>query len=1822
MCRIIFNLYLFLVCVSVSIYAEEDVPFFEIDRESIGIVDHHVNVISGNFFDRSIDLKIEGPEVLSFERHYSSSNSYQSDLFRGFETNHECLIKTRHPSKVVHDKCHNTKYIDRDIHRIEAHVVNQHGRSGIYEGKIPHGNTKSSKLQFRKDSLLGYTNFGKGDFKNRNHIKNSFLKLDKKTKGLVYQSEDGSKMRFKKYDESGYWKHKHLVIEDKRPSGCKFLYEYTKELLHKIELVNRSKTESFGSIVIHQKTEKELRKDPKLTIESSDGRQVVYEFNKTIYEYNDYFTLTKVIRPDAPYEKYEYSKHQFPYRPLVKRKSMPEGRSIKIKYIGNKIKGVRALDYKVKQLLKPVGVTEKPVVVYEFEYKEQLDEDQNLIKGQTKVYDAERHLKKYRYNQDFRIDKVEKYLGTSSHKLFSKERFYWTDEGDLLCHTIEDRSKKIHGALAFQYDVKGNLEKQTLYGNLTGARNSIQLISQGSIPKISSNESYSIKYVYSKNHRNLLKKEIYPNGKVVKYKYKKDRSEIIAKYIQNHSDILIREFFEYDANGLLVTHIIDDGSAKDQHDLTKVTERSITKFINQSQIPVGLPIEITKYYLDLETGEEKVLSTIKNEYTLFGKISKKSIFNENHECAFSQEFKYDAHQNVIYERNHLGDEIYRSYNKNDELVEEVHPQKSFKKRYKYDFVGRCILEEEEHSDGTIQSISYLYNKLSQLVEKRESNGEETKYTYDDLGRLIETKFPTYVDPSGIHHERIQTTEYDFFGHPVKFVDFSREVTLKEFNLRGKPTLIVYPNGSKESFEYYLDGLLKQATLKNGLKIKYEYDVLNRLVREEEWSENGVLLSYITKEYNAFHLISETDKNGVRTEYAYYPNGHLKSIRKDQSFTEFEYDACQRLYRKIQWVNENEAIVHVTLYDALNRIIEERDEDLHSKVFQLKKISYDRFGFESEIISFIGNEESKTNFIHNSYGEIVEKIDSRGNVTKYFYNRHQNQPIFEKGLEITEIDPKGIQTIICMNVYGKPESIIKKDSFQNLLAKKELWYNEHENLVLVKEAQVFKGQILDVVSTSWVYDQFQNLSKIVEALDSKDHKETLFRYNDFGQKVTTIKPDGSLIYHEYDERGFLKFIQEASKTSGYDFRYDLNGNLISSKNLASGQTIQKKYNSLGHVIEEDFGNGLVVQYALDWIGRPSVVTLPDQSKVLYRYNPIYLKEVERLSKDGKQIGIHRYISYDLSGNLLEEGNSFHQETNLYRYNLESDLVEIKTSFYEEAIQYNAFNELVHYEIKNSLKDVIQDFSYDLLSQIDKEKGIKNHEYENDSLYNCLSRDGHLRDVNALNQLLKTEDKTYEFDGNGNRISDGILSCSYDFLDRLVKVEKENQSYHYEYDSLNRRLSKTLKDLDGNVINQTFYLYLDKNEVGSFDENHQMVEFRTLGTGKGAEIGATLFIEKDQHVYFPLHDHNGNIITLIDSETLEAVESYRYSAFGEERIYNQIGEEVDSKESLNPWRFSSKRVDSETGYLYFGRRFYDPEVGRWINKDPKGFEAGPNLYAYVFNTPLNRIDLYGLEAKGGTQGFVSRVRDHISNFISDISRRTAEFFRDIFSGSRSNDSIRNASNDKESLEENEKSLSFYIRSMDIKCIILFVNGMNTTKNESIDHQNYIKSLNISDDVEVLLLYNETRGFLLDFIEAFRNVILKQKTYSCRRFTKSLKDIFDKVPEDVHFLIIGHSQGTALMNLELEGLSEDRKQRTHLVAVAPSAYISKENYGSVTHLVSERDLVPLVDYHGRNACLDTTKVLKPHKDAPWFDHGFQSPTYEKHLRNEINKFVDKYN
>jgi len=99
-----------------------------------------------------------------------------------------------------------------------------------------------------------------------------------------------------------------------------------------------------------------------------------------------------------------------------------------------------------------------------------------------------------------------------------------------------------------------------------------------------------------------------------------------------------------------------------------------------------------------------------------------------------------------------------------------------------------------------------------------------------------------------------------------------------------------------------------------------------------------------------------------------------------------------------------------------------------------------------------------------------------------------------------------------------------------------------------------------------------------------------------------------------------------------------------------------------------------------------------------------------------------------------------------------------------------------------------------------------------------------------------------------------------------------------------------------------------------------------------------------------DGNGNVTYLVNSsQTLAA--SYRYDPFG--NYISQSGSLADA----NVYRFSSKEIHVNSGLYYYGYRWYDPYLQRWLNRDPLGKGKGQQLYEFSGNAPVHFVDFWG-------------------------------------------------------------------------------------------------------------------------------------------------------------------------------------------------------------------------------------------------------------------------
>lgn len=1499
------HLALFLLFAFSVLADDKAIPTANIDGGVSTIVGGCVSAITGDYLEAAVDLNVAGPEPLVFERFYASSDYTTTSLYTGWKHNYDSYIKLN------------------DQNKYQAIYLENSGRSARYHKQI------SGRLNLdAKTSFKGLTNCGNGPISSHTNARNIGINIHGRKDPIQVFTGDGTKREFLRNKTN----HTHLLQKETRPNGLHTFYSYRneKQIVDQVSLGKDSNIFSWIKIV-DVPSDDESHPNPTVEISASDGTKVTYKlqkFQKGIVR--DLYRITEVQRSHAPNQTYEYETREGSTVGRIVKRSNPDGRYLSIEYyrkendIGGTSVTLKKSDprlHRVMLLKAPVGHDLTPIITHRFFYDVKQNENE-LQNGTTIVYDAYNHKTTYEYSKEHRLERLKKYTGTQNPALYSTEWYHWSPTGELTGKCLLSPADQVITTRLFEYDGVGNVLCEKLCGTITGAP---------------SGDCYATYYAYTQDAFHLLLAKTEGNGRGERYAYHHNSNLVSTKLVIAADKIVTRTFYEYDNNSVLTKTIIDDGNTVDKNDLTGVTERRITYIYPRTTPPVGVPERVDEIYLDRATGQEVLLKRSFTAFSPQGRPLKQDCYDAGGVYRYSLFWEYDAHGNVTKETDALGQTIQRTYDANDNLISETTP--ACRRLYAYDFSNRLIRVEEIDSDGTQLITLHTYDYLGNRISTTDPSGNKTEFIYDEFGRVIMTFYPPVPSSNGTLVNTGIQKAYDILGNVTTHIDPRGEQTHTSYNIQGKPLTIRYPDGTQESYEYNLDGTPRKAIAKNGSITTYVHDPLGRLLQEELYSPQGELLGRSTWTYNGFHLISSTDPEGHVTTYTYDGAGRKSSVATANSLTTFEYDSLGRPHK-----TTTDGTVTIQEYDLLDRPITERVEDKSGTLLLLSRYRYDYDGNKTHEISG----ESITQTAYNAQKKPTKIIDPLGNTTHITYNYHFINRYGQPVLQTIQTDPLGNQTLETLNAIGEIAEVTRKDPFGQVTAHKELFYDGIGNCYYSKERVITPGQPDRTLLTYWNYDGVGQLRTYIEAVGTPEQRTTTFLYNTKGQKETLIKPDGVKIHYSYDSKGRLASFIASDNSCGYSYTYNKNDAPLVITDLITHTQALRTYDTSDRLISEILANGAHLQYTYDQQGRLQKLTLPDQTAIRYQYNAAFLTHIERLDTSGKLLYTHQYLDYDLSGQSLHA--QLPGKTGLLQnsYDLAQRQISISHPAWTQTdSKYDSAGNLTGYKIGS---DSYQ-FTYDPLYQLSSEK---DHSYTHDSISNRVVKDSAPHTLNPLNQLLHETDHDYQYDLSGNLIKEQTptqkILYTYDALDRLVTVTKGTQQYRYIYDAFNRRLSKTTPE--GTI----HYIYQGDNEIGAFDSTG-ITELRLLGIGKGAEIGAAVAFELHNKLLVPLHDLSGNVTALLDP-TGVAQETYRYTAFGEEQIFDGRGNAISTSQYNNSWRYSSKRCDPETGLVYFGRRYYNPRIGRWTAPDPLGLTAGPNLYAYVSNNPLTHIDLYGL------------------------------------------------------------------------------------------------------------------------------------------------------------------------------------------------------------------------------------------------------------------------
>lgn len=292
------------------------------------------------------------------------------------------------------------------------------------------------------------------------------------------------------------------------------------------------------------------------------------------------------------------------------------------------------------------------------------------------------------------------------------------------------------------------------------------------------------------------------------------------------------------------------------------------------------------------------------------------------------------------------------------------------------------------------------------------------------------------------------------------------------------------------------------------------------------------------------------------------------------------------------------------------------------------------------------------------------------------------------------------------------------------------------------------------------------------------------------------------------------------------------------------------------------------------------------------------------------------------------------------------------------------------------------------------------------------------------------RSYSYDENGNRLEfrtgGSVVQALYDEQDRLLSYGQNRYAYsgagnllkreesapltqktlvtEYDYDSMGNL--RTVKMSDGRLIeyvvdgqNRRIGKKINGKLVQGFIfQSQYQIAAEMDGSGKvvrrfvyGSKFNIPDYVVIGVKEYRVVSDQVGTPKLIVESATGKIVEQLNYDEFGVA---------LDGKHSAYlPFGFAGGLNDRDTGLVRFGARDYDPQIGRWTNRDPILFGGGQsNLYLYSYGDPVNYFDPTGHFGVGGALvgGIIGGLAGSIGAYANNNNANRTDILKAGFVG----------------------------------------------------------------------------------------------------------------------------------------------------------------------------------------------------------------------------------
>ena len=693
-----------------------------------------------------------------------------------------------------------------------------------------------------------------------------------------------------------------------------------------------------------------------------------------------------------------------------------------------------------------------------------------------------------------------------------------------------------------------------------------------------------------------------------------------------------------------------------------------------------------------------------------------------------------------------------------------------------------------------------------------------------------------------------------------------------------------------------------------------FDGVKSIITSQTYSSDG---NYLT---------SETDDLGNTTSYTVNTlNGIISAITDPNgNTTHYTYNAYN-LLTAVYTLNSQNVVESNVQYTYTND--------------RLTAITHNGFTY---------------NITYDMWGQMTEFAVGTQPIITYFYGitghrERLTHVIYHHATSssITNIDDNGV---VIGNLVNAGDVVF------------EYIYNDNGTVEEIIQYELENNAVVPTTKYLFDYDSLGNTIRttetdvrIVEQLD--------------GQTTITTYDGLTTIYKSYynDDDNLIEVIGGITyESQSYDDLYD----------ITTGNTVLKS--------DVTFSNGNVVgtQDTTDYFGRVTDEVIKTESSV------------DTNASNSFAAIKKTYTYYDDDNNSSRTSNRVESYVDRVYYGSEMSSNTMNDDFdtgYSYEYDDNGNITKVYLIKGQNIKQLKHTYAYDNLNQLLYDIDVdaaRTYRYLYDNSGNITAKQIYLSIDGSFTNLYKTINYTYDnvwkdrlssydnkpitYDNIGNPLSIGSTSFTWNGREMLTCdwIDIENNSMHaeYSYDENGLR-HKEMVFVNNTLHHQFDYVWTNNKLVSQTYTEFANGVIDSVNTAKfiydtnGDLLG---FIYNDLNTYLYTKDLQGDITHIVNSQGV-AIVDYTYDAWGYTDVqpskwsYYNLAFKL---KKVSPFAYRGYCYDTDTELYYLQSRYYNPEMGRFVNADDsqiaiitQGDILGSNLFAYCNNNPVNMMDYSG-------------------------------------------------------------------------------------------------------------------------------------------------------------------------------------------------------------------------------------------------------------------------